>query len=165
MSVTSFLDQNSALVCERYREEARQANSKPALASMLDVNVCEWLCKMQPNHDSAAWLTTYFANFINGKWAKDCGGYTCAVYAGYEGEIELKDTVTAIIGCNEVRLIIPDNAFVRVFCSESKLIVKSRGKNAKIVIEATAGAKAYGVTNETDTLGKEFITVKELKTL
>ena len=138
MELTRFLDENYALICERYRGEARQANSKPALASLLDVNVCEWLCMMQPRHDSVCWLTENFPNYINGRWAKDCGGYTCSVYAGYEGEITLVDTVTAVIGC-DARLVVPDNAFVRVFASGGTLRVARFGKDAHLVVEATGG--------------------------
>lgn len=162
MTLTSFLDDNNALVCERYREEARQANSKPALASMLDVNVCEWLCQMQPGHDSAKWLTEYFANFINGRWAKDCGGYTCAVYAGYTGEIELKDTVTAIIGCKGAKLSVPENAFVRVFASDSDLWVVDMGKDSKLIVEHNGETKLFLGNNITS---ENTVETKELKTL
>lgn len=162
MTLTSFLDDNNALVCERYREEARQANSKPALASMLDVNVCEWLCQMQPRHGSAMWLTEYFANFINGRWAKDCGGYTCAVYAGYTGEIELKDTVTAIIGCKGAKLSVPENAFVRVFASDSDLWVTDMGENAKLVVEWNGDTKLLLPENKG---WGDRVKTKELKTL
>ena len=159
MSVTSFLDQNSALVCERYREEARQAGSKPALASMLDVNVCEWLCMMQPNHDSCRWLTEHLANYINGRWAKDCGGYTCSVYAGYDGEIELRDTVTAIIGCN-AKVKVPDNAFVKVFASDSRITLKDFGKNARLSVESNGTTEVLSPENKTYNVER-----KELKTL
>ena len=163
MSVTSFLDQNSALVCERYREEARQASSKPALASMLDVNVCEWLCMMQPNHDSCRWLTEHMANYLNGRWAKDCGGYTCSVYAGYEGEIELRDTVTALVGCGRVRMIVPDNTILKVCCSGGDFGVKEMGKNSRLICYMTYDADNTGFIYPVEY--KERIEVKKLDTL
>lgn len=163
MPITSFLDDNNAEICERYREEARQANSKPALASMLDINVCEWLCMMQPNHNSAAWLTEYFANFINGKWAKDCKGYTCSVYADYDGYVTLNDTVTAFVGCGWVRMTVPDNTILRVICSGGDFGVKEMGDNSKLVCYMTYDGDNTGLMYAPEY--SDRIEVKELKTL
>lgn len=159
MSFTSFLEDNKTLVCGRYSEGLAGAKSKKALADMLDVNVLEWLCMMQPRHGSAEWLSENFSNFTNGKFVKECGGYSVEVWCRYDGEISLRADVTALVGCGSVKVRVPDNAVMRVFCSGG-IVYVSLGENASLHVDASDGTEVV-----LEHGSKDRLHLDELKTL
>lgn len=141
--LASFLASNSPLICERYSGDVSKASSKAALAALLDINVCEWLCKMEPRHKSSEWLKRYFGCFVNGHYVNQCDGYTCEVYVGYEGEIELKADVTALVGCGTVRVRVPDWSVKRVIVSGGTLDV-NLGDHSHIHVDYVEGTNVIG---------------------
>ena len=128
------------MVCDDYAALVAKAGSKAALAALLDVNVCEWLCMMEPRHGASEWLREHFAGYANGRFVSHRDGYTCSLWTGFLGDIALETTVTAVVGCPRVRLLVPDRAVMRVFASGGR-VECALGEGATLVVDATEGTE------------------------
>lgn len=157
MALTGFLQDNRDLVCGRYSEAVFRARSKKALADLLDVNVCEWLCRMHAQ-GSREWLEECFGPFLNGAFTKDCGGYDCSVHVAGDGRIRLASNVTAVLG-GDMTVEVPDNAVMRVFCACSSLRVVL-GERSSLVVHAVEGVQVAG-----DGIGDGRTVVKRIEDL
>lgn len=155
MGVVSFLDENRDLVCGRYAGAVGRARSKFDLAALLDVNVCEWLCRMEARHGVSEWMRREFHNYLNGRFVAHCDGYTCALVSGFLGRYEVEETVTAFVGCGRVEIAVPDNAILRVCCGGGDYSVLL-GEGARLhayVVEGTRfDAGDYGDRVKVETI-------------
>lgn len=122
----SFLDKIMRIgVCERYRGRLEACKSKYDVASMLDVNFCEWLASRNLENGLSSWVSDSFGGFVNGRFERDAGGYSVSVWCPNGEPVELRTSVTCILGdgSTDVEVVVPEHSVRRVFVSGCRVSV------------------------------------------
>lgn len=122
----SFLDEILQMgVCDRYKGRLEACKSKYGVASMLDVNFCEWLASRNIENGLCQWVSENFGSFINGRFNRQSGGYSVSVWCPGGEPIELETAITCILGNGgtDVEVIVPEHSVRRVFVSGCRVSV------------------------------------------
>lgn len=125
-------------LCEEYKKKWDACTSKKELIDLvLDSNGVEfladaitfgWGCSQE-------FLLKEFSGFINGKYQRKKDGYTSELYVEPHGEIELRSTITVIVG-GKASVIVPPNFFGKVYvCGDrGSLIFGSNGGSIELFV-------------------------------
>ena len=131
MEIKEFFSTYRDEICEAYSERVKNAKSKKDFADMLDINVCDWLCKMNGKHrDVGSFIGENFGNFINGRFFNivetEYGDYSCGLCVGQylQTETLLSNDITCFIDSNIQKLTLAKNNIRTIICSNRLLSQK-----------------------------------------
>lgn len=125
-------------LCGEYKKKWDACTSKKELIDLvLDSNGVEfladaitfgWGCSQE-------FLLKEFSDFINGKYQRKKDGYTSELYVEPHGVIELRNTITVIVG-GKASVIVPPNFFGRVYvCGDGgSLIFGGNGGSIELFV-------------------------------
>lgn len=142
MEIKEFFSTYRDEICEAYSERVKNAKSKKDFADMLDINVCDWLCKMnRKHHDVGSFIGGNFGNFINGRFFNivetERGDYSCGLCVGQylQTETLLSNDITCFIDSDIQKLTLAKNNIRTIICSNSKIVVTEIAEDSKLFVE------------------------------
>lgn len=118
-------------LCSTYLDRWNKATSDDDLIDIaLDVNGAEFLAMSVADGWGlpTEFIKERFGKFINGKWYRHKNGYTSELYAGFDGDISQRCTLTTLIDCTST-IYVPNVNVARLYVSgESNITVRNDGE-------------------------------------
>lgn len=130
------------VICDRYAEKWDSAGSKRglmdlALSSQGADFVCDGIAKGWGI--SADEIRRRFGKYINGRYVyEDESGYSSVMYCGYEGSIDVENTLVVLID-SDVVLSVPDWHVCDVYASGKVSISVVGGGRVRLIAYGDAG--------------------------
>ena len=135
-------------LCDAYKDKALDAKSKLALMRLaLDSNGSSYLCEMQAKGYPLSYETicSKFRPYINGRYVADFkndkgNGYTSCIYCCFdESDIEIKTTLTTILGCT-CDVWVGKNDFVKIYADKNCKLMIHCHETSSCIVEYWDGA-------------------------
>ena len=132
-------------ICDEYRVRWSKCHNRKSIMDMaLSVRAVDYVC----NSIAKGWASLCeedikrdFGRFINGNYARDCGGYLSEMYCGYSGEIVYRKTILTLIFCKDVKIIVPKGHIVQIY-------VVGEGSNITLCSEDNSGINLDEMINK-----------------
>lgn len=140
-------------LCDAYKDKALDAKSKLALMRLvLDSNGSSYLCEMQAKGYPLSYETInkLFRAYINGRYIAEYNngkgnGYTSCIYCCFDqSDIEIKTTLTTILGCT-CDVWIGENDFVKIYADKNCNLMIHCPKTSRCIVEYWDGAKIINI--------------------
>ena len=127
----TFKRKLSALgLCRQYTDKWAECRDKASLVKLAtDINGAQTMC------DALAfgygmpldYIKANFADYINGGYVVDHGGYTSELFVGYNDTITVRSTLVILLGCR-CKVVVPENRICRIFAAGSLVDIECHGE-------------------------------------